>query len=152
MLTEGSRLLESPKFSQPRKPQRRKTNTALKPIQQKVPCKYCLAVKPSIAFTHSLHNCFELNQDKMPSARATAVTDTERDIEHCETDEENYDYSNEESYQEEEVAVNSCSTMPSSDIVKINTELTSQRAQSSLVRQHQTELSICSWILEPQPA
>ena len=87
---------------------------------QRNPCKYCLAVKPSVAFTHTLQNCYELQQEKFPSARATAVTDIDQEYPNYEIDEEEHVPSSDEEYQESEVVVNSCSTTKDSTVVKIN--------------------------------
>ena len=69
------------KFAQPHRPQRQQTRqqpqsipVTLRSNSQKTPCKYCLAVKPAIAFTHSRQNCIKLQQQRLPSARATAQT------------------------------------------------------------------------------
>ena len=91
----------------------------------KTPCKYCLAVKPATAYTHSLENCFELINEKS-ATRATMVSDPshEQQFNDYNTyDEDNLDYSEDnfqEDSNEDEVNVNLCSTVPSDAVIKIN--------------------------------
>ena len=115
------------KFTQPSRPQRQQTRrqpqnmlAAQRSNSQKTPCKYCLAVKPAIAFTHSLQNCFELQRERLPSARATAVTDIDHKFTTYDNDDANSPLSEDKVDYEEEVSVNSCSTTVTDAVVKIN--------------------------------
>ena len=91
------------------------------------PCKYCSVVKPAAAASHTLQNCFELMNNNH-STRAAAVTDLPPHFNQCyleppeeETEDlENYEEVEEDHYCTDEANVNSCTTVPSNAVVKIN--------------------------------